>query len=245
MEKMYIERDISWLAFNYRVLQEAKDKSQPLLERIRFLAIFSSNMDEFFRVRVASHQNVLRVGKKAKKELGYDPKGILREVKSIVKKYLLEFSRIFEDQIIPELTKNGINLRRRMEISPEQRVFLEDYFQNYLLPFVQPVLLVKDKIRPFLVNGEIYLAIRLQPKTRPTLEEYAILKIPSDHLPRFIILPSDNPGDHDIIMLDDLVRQSAAWFFPGYNIIDAYSIKLTRDAELYIDDEYTGDLIQK
>lgn len=245
MNKKYIERDISWLSFNYRVLQEAKDKSQPLMERIRFLAIFSSNMEEFFRVRVASHQNVLRAGKKTKKELGYDPKEILREVKQIVKKYLLEFSRLFEDQIIPELAKNGINLRRNTELSIDQQIYLEDYFQNYLLPFVQPVLLVKDKIRPFLVNGEIYLAIRLQARTRPSTEEYAILKIPSDHLPRFIILPSERNGEHDIIMLDDLVRQSAAWFFPGYHVVDAYSIKLTRDAELHIDDEYTGDLIEK
>jgi polyphosphate kinase len=245
MNRKYIERDISWLAFNYRVLQEAKDRSQPLMERIRFLAIFSSNMDEFFRVRVASHQNVLRVGKKTKKELGYDPKEILREVKQTVKKYLLEFSRIFEDQIIPELTKNGINVRRSTDLSIDQQIYLEDYFQNYLLPFVQPVLLVKDKIRPFLVNGEIYLAIRLQSRARPATEEYAILKIPSDHLPRFIILPNERNGEHDIIMLDDLVRQSASWFFPGYHVVDAYSIKLTRDAELHIDDEYTGDLIEK
>ena len=245
MIKKYIERDISWLSFNYRVLQEAKDKSQPLLERIRFLAIFSSNMDEFFRVRVASHQNVLRVGKKTKKELGYDPKEILREVKQIVKKYLLEFSRIYEDQIIPELSKNGIIVRRNTDLSIDQEIYLEDYFQNYLLPFVQPVLLVKDKIRPFLVNGEIYLAIRMQSRVRPFTEEYAILKIPSDHLPRFITLPSQRNGEHDIIMLDDLVRQSAAWFFPGYHVLDAYSIKLTRDAELHIDDEYTGDLIEK
>ena len=216
-----------------------------MLERIRFLAIFSSNMDEFFRVRVASHQNVLRVGKRTKKELGYDPKEILREVKQIVKKYLIEFSRIFEEQIIPELRKNGINVRRSNDLSIDQEVYLEDYFQNYLLPFVQPVLLVKDKIRPFLVNGEIYLAIRLQPRIRPITEEYAILKIPSDHLPRFITLPSQRNGEHDIIMLDDLVRQSASWFFPGYHVLDSYSIKLTRDAELHIDDEYTGDLIEK
>jgi polyphosphate kinase len=244
-EQQYTNRDLSWLAFNYRVLQEAKDASLPLMERIKFLAIFSSNLDEFFRVRVANHQNVVRVGKKAKKELGYEPKDLLREIKQIVNKHLTEFSRIFEQQIVPELGKNNINMLRRNDLNEEQKVFLEDFFQNYLLPYVQPVLLVKDKIRPFLVNGEIYLAIRLQQKNRVAIEEYAILKIPSDHLSRFIILPSAKENQHDIIMLDDLVRQSAAWFFPGYNIIDAYSIKLTRDAELYIDDEFSGDLIQK
>lgn len=244
-EQQYTNRDMSWLAFNYRVLQEAKDTTLPLMERVKFLAIFSSNLDEFFRVRVANHQNVVRVGKKTKKELGYDPKELLRDIKQIVNKHLTEFSSIFEQQIVPELRKNNINLLRRMDLNEEQKVFLEDYFQNYLLPFVQPVLLVKDKIRPFLVNGEIYLAVRLQQKNRVAAEEYAILKIPSDHLSRFIVLPSSKENQHDIIMLDDLVRQSAAWFFPGYNIVDAYSVKLTRDAELYIDDEFSGDLIQK
>lgn len=243
--KQFHNRDISWLAFNYRVLQEAKDASLPLMERIKFLAIFSSNLDEFFRVRVANHQNVLRVGKKTKKELGYEPKDLLREIKQIVNSHLEEFSQIFEKQIVPELARNHIFLRRRLDLTPEQALYVEDFFQNYLLPYVQPVLLVKDKVRPFLVNGEIYLALRLRLKNRVATEEYAILKIPSDHLSRFIILPSAKEGQHDVIMLDDIVRHSATWFFPGYNVVDAYSIKLTRDAELYIDDEFSGNLIQK
>ncbi len=244
-ELQYINRDLSWLAFNYRVLQEAKDQSMPLFERIKFLAIFSSNLDEFFRVRVANHQNVVRVGKKTKKELGYEPKDLLRDIKQIVDKHLSEFSHIFEKQIVPELARNGINMRRRLDLTPEQQLFIEDYFRSYLLPYVQPVLLVKEKVRPFLVNGEIYLAIRLRPKNRVASEEYAILKIPSDHLSRFIVLPSVKENEHDFIMLDDIVRHSVPWFFPGYIIVDAYSIKLTRDAELYIDDEFSGDLIQK
>lgn len=245
IHQQFINRDLSWLAFNYRVLQEAKDSNVPLFERIKFLAIFSSNLDEFFRVRVANHQNVVRAGKKTKKELGYDPKELLREIKQVVNRHLEEFSRIFEQQIVPELSNNGINLRRRLDLTPEQQSFVEDYFQNYLLPFVQPVLLIKDKVRPFLVNGEIYLAIRLRLKNRVASEEYAILKIPSDHLPRFIVLPSEKEGQKDIIMLDDIVRHSVSWFFPGFTVVDAYSIKLTRDAELYIDDEFSGDLIQK
>ena len=244
-EFQYINRDLSWLSFNYRVLQEAKDVSMPLFERIKFLAIFSSNLDEFFRVRVANHQNVVRVGKKTKKELGYEPKDLLRDIKQIVNKHLEEFSHIFEKQIVPELARNKINMRRRLDLTPEQQLFIEDYFRSYLLPYVQPVLLVKDKVRPFLVNGEIYLAIRLRPKNRLATEEYAILKIPSDHLSRFIVLPPAKEGEHDFIMLDDIVRHSVTWFFPGYSIVDAYSIKLTRDAELYIDDEFSGDLIQK
>ena len=246
MENTYIERDISWLSFNERVLQEAKDKQVPLFERIKFLAIYSSNLDEFFRVRVAHHQNIVKAGKKTKKKIDYDSKSVLREIKKIVNKQLEDFSDIFENEIVPELRANKINLLRRTDLNKEQKDFVESYFRNYLLPYCQPVLLLKDKIRPFLVSGSIYLALRLRSKVRSsTLEEFALLKIPSDYVSRFVILPTSEVGKNDLIILDDIVRQSASWLFPGYEIVDAYSIKLTRDAELYIDDEFSGNLVQK
>ncbi|GJM35313.1 MAG: polyphosphate kinase [Saprospiraceae bacterium] len=241
----FIARDISWLSFNYRVLQEAKDPSVPLFERIKFLAIYSSNLDEFFRVRMANHRNLLRVSKKTKKELEFSPKLMVKEIQDIVNKQQEEFGRIFEKEIIPQLKKHRIFLLRRLDLNQDQKVFVEDYFKDHLLPFVQPVLLVKNKIRPFLNNAALYLTILLKPKGKSDApEEYAIVKIPSDHLPRFIHLPSPTDEKH-IIMLDDIVRHSVSWMFPGYDILDTYSIKLTRDAELYIDDEFSGDLIQK
>ena len=241
----YIHRDMSWLSFNYRVLQEAKDPSVPLLERIKFLAIYSSNLDEFFRVRVAQHRNLLRIGKKTKKQLDYNPKEILRDIHKIVSKQQEEFSRIFLEEIIPELRQHNIFLLRRLDMNKEQEEFVENYFRENLLPFVQPVLLVKDKIRVFLNNAALYLAVSLISKERYTDKtEYAIVKIPSDYLPRFIELPSQN-GRHELIMLDDIVRQTVSQLFPGYEIANTYSIKQTRDAELYIDDEYEGNLIQK
>jgi len=242
----YIRRDISWLSFNYRVLQEAKDPTVPLFERIKFLAIYSSNLDEFFRVRMANHRNLLRVGKKTKKELHIeDSKQIIKDIQRIVNRQQMEFSRIFEDEIIPELRHHNIFMLRRLDLNEEQKVYVEDYFKDHMLPFVQPVLLVKNKIRPFLNNASLYLTVLLQDKKNPSLpHEYALVKIPSDHLPRFIKLPSSGQ-QHNIIMLDDIVRHSVSWMFPGYDILDTFSIKLTRDAELYIDDEYSGDLIQK
>lgn len=240
-----ITRDLSWLSFNYRVLQEAKDPTVPLFERIKFLAIYSSNLDEFFRVRMANHRNLLRVGKKTKKELEFSPKQIVRNIQDEVTKQQEEVSSIFEKEIIPELKKHNIYLKRRLDLNEEQREFVEDYFKDHMLPFVQPVLLVKDKIRPFLNNAALYLTVLLQSKDDAEApHEYAIVKIPSDHLPRFIKLPSPE-NRHDLIILDDIVRHSVSWMFPGYDIEDTYSIKLTRDAELYIDDEFAGDLIQK
>ena len=241
----YIHRDISWLSFNYRVLQEAKDPSVPLFERIKFLAIYSSNLDEFFRVRMANHRNLLRASKKAKRELEVDPKQLIKQIQAIVDRQQKEFSRIFEEEIIPELKRHNIYLLRRLELNEEQKTFVEDYFKGHMLPFVQPVLLVKNKIRPFLNNAALYLTVLLQDKANPSApHEFAIVKIPSDHLPRFIHLPASG-NRHDLILLDDIVRHSVSWMFPGYDILDTYSIKLTRDAELYIDDEFSGDLIQK
>jgi polyphosphate kinase len=241
----YIHRDISWLSFNYRVLQEAKDTTVPLFERIKFLAIYSSNLDEFFRVRMANQRNLLRVGKKTKRELETPPKMVVKEIQHIVNKQQQEFSAILEKQIIPELRKHNIFLVRRLELDETQREFVENYFKDHMLPYVQPVLLVKNKIRPFLINRALYLAVQLRSKGEATApEEYAIVNIPSDHLPRFVRLPSP-PGRHDVIFLDDIGRHSLTWMFPGYDILDTFSLKLTRDAELYIDDEYSGDLIQK
>lgn len=240
-----IHRDISWLSFNYRVLQEAKDPAVPLLERLKFLAIYSSNLDEFFRIRVAGIRKLKKVGKKTKAQLDFDPSAVLKEVHRIVNRQQEEFSRIYEQQIVPELRKHHIHILRRLDLNEEQKVFVENYFHNNLLPFVMPVLLVKRRIRPFLANANLYLAIHLRQKKKPLSDsEYALVKIPSDQLPRFIKLPSS--GDRqNLILLDDIVRHSVSWLFPGYDVQDTYSIKLTRDAELYIDDEYSGDLVQK
>ncbi len=240
----YLHRDLSWLDFNYRVLQEAKDPTLPLFERIKFLAIYSSNLDEFFRVRVANHRNLMRAGKKTKKELEFTPEDILKRILDIVNKQQEEISEIFEKQLIKELEQNHIRVLRRLNLNTEQKLFVEDYFNENLLPFVQPVLLVEDKIKPFLNNGSLYLAINMKDKEKGKVH-YAIVKIPSDQLDRFIILPTSEENYHELIMLDDVVRHCVGWIFPGYEITDTYSIKLTRDAELYIDDEYSGDLIAK
>ena len=243
MQTPVILRDISWLSFNHRVLQEASDPSLPLFERIKFLAIYSSNLDEFFRVRMANHRNLLRVGKKTKKELDITPKQTVRSIQRIVNRQQEEFSRIFEKKITPELAKNGIVLKRRLDLSKVEKEWVESYFHDKMLPFVQPVLLVKDMVRPFLNNAQLYLTILMKEReTKKTA--YAVVKIPSDHLPRFIELPQTDLN-RNLILLDDIVRHSISWMFPGYEVEDTFSVKLTRDAELYIDDEFSGDLLDK
>ena len=175
----------------------------------------------------------------------HDPKMTIKEIRRIVNLQQEEFSSVFLDRIVPELKKHNIYLRRRLDLNNKQREFVEHYFHDHMLPFVQPVLLVGEKVRPFLNNAALYLTLQMKPiHDLHADDEYALVKIPSDHLPRFIELPSSS-GKHEMIMLDDIVRHSVSWMFPGYAIIDTFSVKLTRDAELYIDDEFSGDLIQK
>jgi len=241
-----IHRDISWLSFNYRVLQEARDPSNPLYERIKFIAIYSNNLEEFFKVRVAHHRNVMRVGRKKTREFLIDSKDILEQILTIVTSHQLEIENIFNNQIIPELQEHRINLKRRLELSPEQLHFLEKYFTDHLQPYVQPILLDGKRIKPFLNNASIYLAVHLQSvKNSKNKTNYAIVQIPTHKIPRFIEIPSNTPDVYDLIYLDDIIRHCIQWIFPGFSIVQSYSIKLTRDAELYIDDEFEGDLLNK
>lgn len=242
----YIHRDISWLSFNYRVLQEAKDMSVPLFERLRFLAIYSSNLDEFYKVRVANHRYLVRAGGKAKASIDFKPEVVLERIHGIVNNQQQAFSDIFKNQLIPEMKEHGIHIIRRSKLKPYQAKFVYDYFKDNMLPFVQPVLLVGSKVKPFLNTGALYLAVELKDKMDSSVKhQYAIVKIPSDHLPRFIVLPTIEKDRHDVMILDDVVRHTLKEIFPGYSVKQSYSIKLTRDAELYIDDEYDGDLISK
>src|SRR5690625_13153 len=243
-----INRDISWLRFNARVLQEATDPMNPLYERIRFLAIYSSNLPEYFAVRVSQHRNLHRLEKKTKKELHVESADILDQLLEIVITQQKEVSRIFDEEIIPQLNAENIHILRRKDLNPDQKKEVEQFFHQYMLPYVQPVLLVKNMVRPFLNNAELYLIVSMKAKNKKPKKhetQNAIVKIPSDHLDRFIVLSHSEPGHHDIILLDDIVRHNISRLFPGYDILGTYSIKLTRDAELYIDDEYSGDLIKK
>jgi polyphosphate kinase len=233
------------MQFNYRVLQEAMDKeANPLFERLKFLAIYSNNLSEFFKVRVAHHKNLYRLNKKFKKEYDIESKKVLIQLLKMVNDQQLEFTDIFENQIVPELREIGIDLKKRLELSEKQFKYIKTYFNDHLLPYVQPMLLVGKKIKPFLNSAALYLAVELEDK-ETKLINYALVQIPADKIYRIIILPKSKPDVQDVIFLDDIIRHNIADIFPGYNIIQSYSIKLTRDADLYIDDEFSGDFIKK
>jgi len=250
----YKNRDLSWLSFNHRVLQEAGDKSVPLYERIKFLAIFSSNLDEFFRVRVAYLRALLALKKKAAKKLDFDPEKLLKRIHKVVTTQQEQFGEIFRNQIRKELNRQGIFLVKETDLNGPQREFTRSYFQEHVQPYLQPVFLSSDKEPPFLENKSLYLAVKLlrkpleaeekQQKKEHEQSQYAIVEIPTQHTPRFVLLPQKGKN-HYLIFLDDLVRLRLPDVFPSHTVISSHVAKLTRDAELYIDDEFEGDLVEK
>ncbi|HEC41544.1 MAG TPA: polyphosphate kinase 1 [Bacteroides sp.] len=238
----FINRDISWLSFNGRVLDEAKDSSLPLYERLKFLAIYSSNLDEFYKVRVAAYR---------RSDTEEGTTSILKRILTIVDKQQNEFGSVFWNELVPELRKNKIILRQNERLSKSRKEFIERFFYQEVIPYLNPILLVKGKILPFLQDDSIYLAVKLIRKSDPGREvntkrmaRYAIVNIPSDRLPRFIELPVYN-GENCVMFLDDIVRMNFDAIFPGYDVESSYSIKMSRDADLGIEDEFTGDLAVK
>jgi len=249
---IFFNRELSWLSFNYRVLQEAKDKNIPLLERLKFLAIYSSNLDEFFRVRVASLRSLLALKTKTQKKLQFDPQELLDGIKQTVNKQQEEFGRIYREEILPELKKKNIYIVDNKNFPKSSKKYLQSYFSDKVVPFIHTLLLDKDRHSTFLHNKALYFAVCLTEKVQPSRKnknaivehEYAIVEIPSDKLGRFITLPTNN-GKNYVMFLDDVIKLFLPDIFPSHKIVSCYSIKLTRDAELYIDDEFTGNLLAK
>ncbi len=248
MENERFNRELSWLSFNYRVLQEAKDPSVPLYERIKFLAIFSSNLDEFFRIRVASLRSILILKKKTQKELDFDVKKLLERIHKTVVAVQEEYGNIFTDTIYPELKKNDIYVVNEKELNPQQREYVKEIFEGQIVPHIMPMIIVKEKITPFLRNQRLYLTVKLSAKDSKSKKfhryRYAIVEIPMNHIDRFILLPKTDEKNC-VIFLDDVLRLFLPQIFYGYHIHESFSVKLTRDAELYIEDEFQGNLLDK
>lgn len=240
----YNNREISWLAFNYRVLQEAKDHRNPLYERLKFLAIYSSNSDEFFRVRVASVRSLAQFKKSTRKKYDIEPEELLEQIHRIVKKQQEEYGSIFRNQILKEMRTHGVYLISDRELRTSQQQMLQQYFKSTVLPHMKVHMVTKTAGELFLQDKQLYLAVQL--KLRETVNarsEYAIIELPTHYVPRFIELPKLEKK-YFIIFLDDVIRKNLPFIFPNYDILSSYSIKLTRDAELYYDDELQGDFVE-
>lgn len=236
-------RDLSWLAFNARVLQEAKDPSNHTYDRLRFLGIFSNNQDEFFRVRVATLNKMVRLGKTARVHLEDNPDKILQQIQQTVIAQQNEFDRIYAE-IIRELQKKHIYIKNERQLTKTQRAFISNYFDEKVRTQIIPLMIESIPQAPLLRDKSIYLACVLGNTNNPMLQRYALIEIPSKVLPRFIILPSDDETKN-IILLEDIIRFNLPHLFApfGFNRFLGYIIKVTRDAELELDNDVNTNLI--
>lgn len=242
----YHDRDLSWLSFNYRILQEAADPNLPVYDRLKFIAIYSSNLDEFFRVRVASIRSLGEIGKKKlNQKLNLKPRKLHKTILKEVNRQLGEYGKVLRGQILPELNSSGVHLYFGDSLLPIHKDAVNYLFRTKVLAFLKPVFMKEgNEERFFLDNCAIYLALRLKSKQDPERLEYAYINIPSDDLPRFHELPETDRQFH-YITLDDIIREHLNFVFPDHEVLNCCSIKLNKDADLHIDDEYDGNLIEK
>ncbi len=230
MEKV-IPKEISWLSFNARVLQEAADPSVPLIERIRFLGIYSNNQDEYFKVRVANLKRQIIIARENGEDCS-ESTALLKRVQTVAAGYQKIHNKIYNG-LLTELEKNKIFLKDESQISDEQRKWVRSYFKRHVLKHINPTIL-SDTIDlvEFLKDEYTYLVVKMTDLS--TGDIYALIEIPSDVIPRFIRMPSTHEGETTLMFLDDVIRIGLDYVFKGlftYDTIEAYSIKMNRDAE--------------
>jgi polyphosphate kinase len=246
MKRKTIPRDISWLSFNARVLQEAADPTVPLRERVRFLGIFSNNMDEFFRVRVATLRRMAEFGNKLKNmHLEQSPRAILDEIQEIVLDQQNEFNRIW-DNIRAEMEKEKIFLVNERQLSKEQQRYVVTYFEEEVRSNTIPLMVESIPQFPYLRDKSIYLGVVLSRRDGSLKRKYAVIEVPAKAIGRFIQLPSP-PGEVHIILLEDVIRFNLKSIFSyfGYDRYGSWVFKVTKDAEIDIDNDVSTTIIQK
>ncbi|MBY0478420.1 MAG: polyphosphate kinase 1 [Chitinophagaceae bacterium] len=242
-----IIRDISWLSFNARVLQEANDPTVPLRERVRFLGIFSNNLDEFFRVRVATLKRMVEIDLKAKSKMHLEknPQEILEQIQNIVLQQQNEFNRIWNNVQL-ELKKEKIFLVTEKQLNKEQKKFVETFFDEEVRQEVIPLMIESNPQPPYLRERSLYLAVTMTSKTNAYNKKYALIEIPAKFKRRFVKLPSSG-GEHYIILMEDVIRfcLPKIFSFMGFDEYSAHIIKVTKDAEIDLESDVSTTLIQK
>jgi polyphosphate kinase len=239
-----LNREISWLSFNERVLQEAADPDVPLIERLKFAGIFSSNLEEFFRVRVATLQRMVDAGIVSHKMVYGEPRKVLQQIHEVVVSQRERFETVLGDARAA-LEKANIFIIDEQKLRPEHRDFVRQYFDDVVRPTLVPVILDTVPEFPYLKNGVVYLAVRLSGARPGQQNRHALIEVSGD-LPRFLVLPSIGERKY-VIMLDDVIRFGLRDVFSifDFDTAEAYTIKLTRDAEIEIDDDVTLSLVEK
>ncbi len=228
----FVNREISWLAFNDRVLQEAYDPTVPLMERIKFMGIFSNNLDEFFRVRFATIDRMANLHMDSKSIIGLNYKKAISNIKSIVVKQQERLTMLYHQVLIPELAENKIFIINEHQLNVTRGAFVREYFRTKILPSMVPVMVDNMKVFPILKDNSIYLIVRLTKNSDEKFLKLALLEIPTS-ISRFLVLPETNNLKY-IILIDDVIRYCLDDLFGIFRAdnYEAYTIKISRDAEL-------------
>ena len=239
-DERFQHRDLDWLNFNERVLQEAADKSNPVLERLKFLAIFSSNLDEYYRVRVSQLRQIKKIKKSLRKKLALKPNKKVKQIIKEVKEQQIQFGQIFKDEILPELAEHHIHLIQHQDFSKDQFAQAKHFYQDKIKEHLEPQLVdFEKKNQLFLENNTIYFFITFE-----NCEEAGVVNIPVEQVGRFIELKNEGK-EHYISFIDDIIRAEIHEVFPKRKVAGIYQVKMSRDAELYIDDQFNGVLAEK
>ena len=246
--KYYFNRELSWLEFNRRVLAEATDKRTPLLERLKFMAIFSSNLDEFFMVRVAALKKQVEAGVSKLSADGRTAHQQLEAIAEILTPMIEEQHQHFERVLKKELTKSGINILNYVDLNQEQRSYIDSYFEEYIFPVLTPLAVDPSHPFPYISNLSLNLAVVLRDPAIDN-ELFARIKIPKV-LPRFVSLPEElrqrqrgKPGVWTGIPMEQIVTHNLEYLFPGMNILESYAFRVTRNADLSVEEDEADDLL--
>jgi len=238
----YINRELSWLEFNQRVLEEAQDPTQPLLERLKFLTIVSSNLDEFFEIRVAALKQLLENRSDAHGPDGLRPGETLAAIRQRVQQMISDQYTLLHQTLLPALKEKNIFLRPVAELNEMHLAWTRDTFRKDILPILTPLAVDPSHPFPQLLNKSVNLAVLY---TKPGAHEstrHAFVQVPRG-IPRILALPTDNPDRKEFVLLSDLVRHFVGEVFPGMKIVGAWPTRITRNSELYIDEEEAQNLL--
>ena len=249
MESRYFKRDISWLSFNYRVLLEAEDDTLPLYERINFISIYSSNLEEFYKIRVADHKAIATGAAHSDEESVQSAIQLVTEINEEVNRQLEERIRIYEQKILPALRQHHIIFYQSRNVEPFHKEFLRRFFREEIFPYLSPVPVSKDKVISFLRDNRLYLAVRLHSKGTlpgdPDHTQYFVMKLPYSKVPRFIELPKQDKNYY-LMFIEDIIKANIDTIFPGYDVDSSYCIKFSRDADILIDESAnTSEIIEQ
>jgi polyphosphate kinase len=229
----FFNRELSWLAFNARVLEEASDASNPLLERVKFAAITASNLDEFFMVRVAGLKNAIREGDAEPDAAGMSPAQQMKAVATRAHEMVEQLYAVVNDQLLPALERAGIRVARVLDLGADQRAALGVYFREQVLPALTPLAIDESRPFPLLASLSLNVVLRLAPVDEGGEARLAVVQVPM-RLPRLVRVPGDAVT---FVLLSDVIRAEFDTLFPGQRVIESAVVRLARDSELELDDE--------